>query len=247
MFDPENSAGYPELNLVTIHALTMQTAGYEYTPDPQTILRKGLIEEVAEYAWEIAQEGEPNQNQIEGEIGDVLWYVSEISRSHNIAIEGLSVGQSLDTFQAKAGITDVIPIEGADGSHIDIEDQPHIALAVAALRVVDVMNPKNDDLWLPGLHRTSLNKALSDLLVISGFISSKHSVTFSQAIKHTVAKLQSRERKPHVIDEAQASELMTSMRQRLNIHPFVGKLLAKTVLGETAPGHEDELERKNRE
>jgi len=232
MTDPETPGLYPDLNLAKAHALTAATASYANRPDPQAILRKGLVEEVAEYAWEVAQGREADKDQIEGEIGDVLWYVSEISRFHDTPITGLETSQSFDTFQAQIDVYNVLPIVGIDATQVNIEEQPHIALAVTALRVVDVLNPKNEDLWLPTYQRASLEKALGDLLTTASFIASKHSILLSDALKHTIEKLSERKRNPHVIDEAQKNELISSMRQRLNIHPFVGRLLIKTLSAE---------------
>jgi|SRR3989344_2067667 len=234
MIDPEFFVSPSRLNLAAVQALTAPTASYEKSPDPRAVLRKGLIEEVAEYAWEIAQGRETDKDQIEGEIGDVLWYISEISRYHNATILGLEAYQSLDDFQTQSKADDIIPIVDSDGANVDVQDQSHIALAVTALRVVDVLNPKNEDLWLPTRQRESLEKALGDLLTTSSLVALKYSVKLSDALHHTTVKLSNRERNPRVIDEVQQNTLMSSMRQRLNIHPFISKLLLGTLSAETS-------------
>lgn len=221
------------IDLIAAHALTAPTATYENNPDPQTTLRRGLIEETAEYVREFAIGYEVDKDQIKGEIGDVLWYLSEISRSQSSGINGLDIGRSLDEFQAEAEIDKILPIIDYDGSSIDFKQETHVALAVTALRVVDVLNPKNDDLWIPGYKRTSLSEALGDFLTTTSFIASNNSVLLSDALKHTIDKLSKRERKPHVIDEVLDGKAMISGRQRLNIHPFVGKILLKTILSDS--------------
>lgn len=234
MTDPELTVSYSDFTLADVHALTAPTAKYANKPDPQVILRKGLIEEVAEYAWEVAQGRKADEDQFESELGDVLWYVSEISQFQKTTIAGLAIGQSFDDFQAQVDVSNVLPILGTDGVEVDAEEQPHIALAVMALRVVDVLNPKNKDLWFPSYQRPSPEKSLGDLLTITSFIASRHSILLSGALKHTIEKLSDRERKPHVIDEANKNELVASMRERLNIHPFVGTLLVTTFAAEAS-------------
>lgn len=218
----------PSLNLADLHALTARTANYTSANDPELVLRRGLVEEIFEYTFELEQRGEPSPFELEGELGDVLWYVSEISRHEGISAATLLDDKSLDEFQAtNPPLT--IPILDREGHSLEPETSPHAVLAITALRTVDVLNPKNKGLWIGLESRPDLATTIKDLLIAVGWLATANNLTMSAAVEHTLHKLHTRTRKPHVIEEADARQAVSSGRERLSIDPLVKKLLRETI------------------
>jgi NTP pyrophosphatase (non-canonical NTP hydrolase) len=218
----------PSLSLAEVHQLTSSTARYATTVDPESVLRKGLVEETDEFLAE-AKKPKPSKPDMLSELGDVMWYVSEISRYKSISPEAIVGNRSLDEFQAaKTHIT--TPIFDQRKRRLSTATEPHTTLAIAALRVVDIMNPKNQGLWFGLDTSPELPVGLQDLTIAVGSIATQHELTLSAAIQHTMQKLRTRVRKPHVIQEAGTQSAIASDRSRLTIDPCV-RMLVRQALG----------------
>jgi hypothetical protein len=100
------------------------------------------------------------------------------------------------------------------------------------LRVVDVLNPKNPNLWLPGGEQQDLPYVLCDLLAMTGRIATANGLTLSAAITHTLHKNDVRQRKPRVLTEQEQEARKASGRDRLAINPFIGQLLVAATSAE---------------
>ena len=221
------------ISLRELQSLTAQGASYGASPDPEGVLRSGLVEEVAEYWDEVVTNPNTAKDDLEGELGDVLWYISEISRFREESIVGLMPQQTLEDFQTSLPSSLLMPVVDTEGNTFDLSDSPAAVLAVTALRVVDSMNPKNPKLWLPGEHQLSLGEALGDLLTATAYIANLNDVALSEAVRHTHNKLSSRMRSPHVIEREVGVRPVNSLRHRLNIHPFIEQVLRESLVEET--------------
>lgn len=232
----DSPAEQPAYTLAELHARTAATAQYTDAYDQDGILRSGLVEEVFEYVQEIEVDVMPDgihrridRYNLEGEIGDILWYVSEISRSRNLDPFSILGEKTLDAFQAEDhAITK--PVVDADEVTLELADYPEGVLTVAALRVVDVMNPKHDKLWLPDGRRLDLGTALKDLVIAAGFIATQYDVRLSAAAEHTLIKLRDRQRKPHVIDASAPNRMLESRRDRLMLPQHIAELRLQSLI-----------------
>jgi len=218
---------FDQLNFDQLQILASDTAKYEEAEEPEIVLRSGLIEEVYEYI-NLKNQGEPlSKSDLAGEIGDMLWYCSEIARQRGIRLSDAAngAGVNLDDYQASvAAYPQMSKIIDNLGREVDLRERPAEALAVAALRVADVMNPKNDELWNGYEQALELPQAIIDLLKCIAYTASSHGVKLSEAIESTLAKLRNRPRPPHVIEKAANKNLKSSMRYRLLIDPWVRAL-----------------------
>lgn len=222
------------LTLQELQQLTATTARYGQAYDPEAVLRSGLVEEVAEFTWEFGTDAPIDKGSLEGELGDILWYVSEISRYRRVEPGAITNGHNLDDFQQCDAPYLIKPIVDYEGNQITFDTHPQGVLAVTALRVVDTLNPKHDDLWIPDCLRLSPDAALHDLLAVAGVIAGRQGISLSAAAMRNVAKLQSRPRNPHVIDKTIEAKLIESGRERLVVNPFIGQLIVKSYIAEAS-------------
>ena len=180
--------------------LTSQFAKYREADDPQTVLRKGLIEEVQELKLEATSSNE----HLTGEVGDILFYLSEISHFEDAPIDTAN-SETLSLYTQEGEMI------------VDVDD----TVILSILRVVDRLNPRNDSLWYDenGVSISQANRPSGSTCLNGAFISlvkfaQQHDIDISQAMSQTIAKLQTRQRQPHVIDEMKEKKLATSLRQR---------------------------------
>ncbi len=216
----------PQLSLGQLYGMTSVFAQYEDYPDPELLLRKGLLEESFEFlesATFYSDNHLADTVAVEGELGDVLWYISEIARFKNIEPtppDSAGTPVLLEDYAIDPTALDgLTPIFDPDGNPIkpDEDDKLFESLAIATLRVVDVLNPKTDGLWVGiGVERPDLSKTLSDLLVHVGIIANKTGLLLTNCIENTLNKLANRARIPHVVDEAQQRQSTSSGRERLS-------------------------------
>jgi NTP pyrophosphatase (non-canonical NTP hydrolase) len=203
-------------------------AAYEQFDNPQAVLRRGLIEETHEYVQEIAQDEVPDKEKLTGELGDILWYSSEIARNKSISLGGVAGVPNLAEFQQRVDThAEISPITDAQGQILNPLTRPQEAISVLTLRLVDVLNPKTNELWLGYEHRLPIDQVLKDLLSCLALIANQNKIQLADAVAKTMGKLQTRARNPHVIDEASSKMMMSSMRGRLMIDPWVNSLFFK--------------------
>ena len=88
---PDSGSGFstedlqtPRLTFEAYQSATAAAAQYEQAKDPEMVLRSGLIEEVIEIIDSDTEDADVQHKS--GEIGDVLWYLSEISRHKGVSL-----------------------------------------------------------------------------------------------------------------------------------------------------------------
>ena len=223
----------PEVDFDQLQILTSGSADYETTEDPETVLRNGLVEEVHEYLQQIVQNEALDSDQLVGEVGDIIWYCSEIARHKGIRLaEAVTttpeVPITLEGYQTVVSEGPIISrVIDSQGDEISFNERPQEALAVLAMRVADVMNPQNNELWNGYEQRLELPQVLRDLMTCVTSIACTNDIRISEAIQNTLNKLQTRPREPHVIEEARQNDLTSSVRYRLMIDPWVRSLFFK--------------------
>jgi NTP pyrophosphatase (non-canonical NTP hydrolase) len=190
--------------------LIAPTAAYKGSELKDAILRKGIVDEVDEilYAEEQAQDKAK-------EVADVLWYVAAIADEEPIDLAEVTGFDTLDAFQ-----------DSAPQPRLDIADAPEQVplneeLAFRAMRVVDVLNPKTDELWAGLDGRSDLATALYDLLVVlSRQQVDSQPIRLNDAMQAKLTELYSRTRDNHNVADARGgAKEMSSARGRL-----VGKI-----------------------
>jgi hypothetical protein len=236
-------------NLERLHALTAPTARYaQYSPEVGwSILRSGLVEEGLEtifgyknIAYDTSGAYESNgdaelspddRNEKEGEIGDGFYYISEVSRFGGADSEEVLQGYpNLHTFQENnPGIR--VPIWGPDGKQLTIKQDDRAVLGLSILRLVDVLNPKTDALWLQATERPSLGVAIGDVAGAYTHHATKHGISIVKAFEHVIDKLKVRERPPDVINQANKKDRnpISSRRDRLYVIPWINNLVMEVA------------------
>lgn len=225
-----------------LHDLTAPFARYQQFPGSEdAILRSGLVEETLEYIFgfkNVAKAGledwyglavsrfeAQDRESAMGENGDIWWYISEVSRFHNLsAADVLSGAPNLAVFQAEEK-TNILPIYGSDGEQLTMNNDCLAALAVTALRAVDVINPRTGGLWRGFSARPTLGRAVGDLAKATSFAASRQGFSVTAAVNHTAEKLEQRVRPAAVIGEAGEARDRTSVRERLEVVPWVRSLI----------------------
>lgn len=216
--------------------LAASSAQYMEAPDPELVLRSGLIEE----AQEVLETDPQDIDEFHKEIGDIIWYISQIAK-----FKGLSLGQvanarntnftTFSDFQASHIDSSRLPIiYSPDQEQLNLDSNPRELLAMGIIRVIDVLNPKMDELWQRE-ERPALNIVLHDALSITAQISNVYSINLEEAARRTLHKIKSRPRNPHVIDHA--STMKESLRERITSDPRVRNLLVRTAFSGNYDDH----------
>jgi hypothetical protein len=248
----ESGATDEVFSLEHLHSLTAPTARYaQYSPEVAwSILRSGFVEEGLESIIGVKDIGRERSDiylttagknispaklhEKEGEIGDGLYYISEISRFGQAASAEVLQGHAgLATLQkANPGIK--IPIYNHDGESLTLEQDDRAVIGHAIMRAVDVLNPKTPELWIGTTERPSLGVALGDVTGAYAYYANQYDISLVKAIQHVVQKLETRERPPDVIAQADKNERLpvSSGRGRLEIIPWVGELINRAALAQ---------------
>lgn len=176
---------------------------YVNGPDPDTVLRRGLMEEAREM-W-IDRGGEQQSLEyLKGEVGDVLYYIAHTAERNGIT-------------ELQMGATVVPVYETTDAGTQKVQDTLDIAL-VHILRVNDILMPRNNSLWIAedgSLQRSDdLQGALESTIAALRQFADEKGFDLSEAMTITADKLDTRARKPHVIEEQEDTKLLTSGRER---------------------------------
>ena len=220
--------GERHLDAVNVRQLQkhmLPTARYLDMDNPQDILRRGFAEEVEEVAAAIAN-GESDE-RISSEIGDVLWYAGEFARGMPDEFNDIQLELPLDIMHNMAGPS--TGIEDVARRLLGKEDVPDIdLLRVAAIRLLDSMQPENDALWVSPQGRLNPGTALSQLLFIVGNLATNRGLLLSDSVKQTIQKLADRTRETGVIertkrgDESDDDNHVTRMKRNLAREAFTG-------------------------
>ena len=250
----------PLPTLKQAQAISSEFARYENMPDPEGILRKGLVEEACETCFELSSQQPsnaqpPDPEKIKGEIGDILWYLAEISRFKETPLTAWPSNST--NIQTIANIADITPVWSPYNDKLPIKDNQIIdkdskesceyarmALAWTIARVVDVLNPKSPLLWVNGkgeyIERISLAVAMTDVLRTSYYIADTYGFSLGDAFATTIEKLKNRKRPTHVVEQNAKHRLpgpTDSLRGRLDffIYALVGAL--EPHMGEEQQSH----------
>lgn len=220
---------FPDIPIVIsfdrYQSLTAPKAQYENAADPALVLRSGLIEETAE----IIDTDPADREEMHKEIGDVLWYLSEVSRFHGLTLKEVASSegkqyQSFDEYQ-DAHTPSTLHIYDSDGNEFN-PGNDNDALAIRVLRIIDKLNPKTSELWEGYDEIPGLSIILHDTLACLSHIASEQGIRLNEAATRTLKKIYTRPRNPHVIDEA--NNMKHSQRGRLKRDPWVTKLFMNT-------------------
>jgi len=219
----------PDMTFNEYADLAASSAQYMKAADPELVLRSGLIEEVAE----VLNTDPENRDEFQKEIGDIIWYLSQIAQYKGLSLEKIAnvhndEFRTLGDFQAAREEDPTLPAvyspeEGVYGPH----DTPREFLAMGILRVIDVLNPQMDELW-QGQDRPDISIILHEVLSILAQVTTTYDIDMQEAAALTLDKIKNRSRNPHVIDNKEF--LITSSRERITVDPRIKKLLGTSVL-----------------
>lgn len=233
---------WPSVSVTSFSKITQATARYEALPDPDTALRRGLIEEVGEiiYAPDNPSTKQTVMTQLTGELGDALWYASELTRRQKLELpDGLGAipfrALQADTPGYRYSL-DFSPwkeyVKTMSGNSVSVPQtlSRRDELIITTLRVADILNPQNPDLWLPAANeKRFVAPVLADYLVAVVRTANNHDIDLADAAYRTAQKLAGRTRRPHVVDE---DTLRSSTRRRIAVSRFTQALLLNTYLNE---------------
>ena len=187
-----------------LQALTEPTASYVEFSDPDTILQHGLGSELVEVRKEIGKD----PHMLAGEIGDVIWYISEIARSREKPLSTiLKWSGAIDTYQQFISSLPFFHhrIITSSDEELDIMAEPGNAIAIYGSRVIDSMSPPLDRksiIWqgIDPEEEPNLDTTIQDLVNCLCIVASNEGISLSVAIQETLHKLEQRPRRPHVIE-----------------------------------------------
>ncbi len=225
----------PDIRLGDLHALTREFAFYEEKDDPLGILRRGLIEEAVECVQELAHDGPIDKDRLSGELGDILWYVSETLRHLGFAINDPKEDEqlTLDSFQQGIEVSErALPIWNDTGQVISPRTQPQEALAVSTLRLMRHMDPGIVDVWLEWAGRPAIVQAAREVLACVGIIASDNDIRLADAAHDMVQRLRTRQRRCHLIEEAAPGVVAAPSRQRVITDPRIVSLFVNQAIAE---------------
>jgi len=197
----------------------------------EAVVRNGMIEETFELLSPLAGEGRTYAIK---EVGDNLWYHETARKALGGDTGGPTEAVQLNCYQ-RHNQTMILPIVSLSGATLNPQADRRGALAIATLRVVDTMNPKNDDLWrgVEKEHKRNAAAVLHDHLAALGSFALGEDIDFSQATKALASKHSTRRRKPHVVD----ANPTDSLRERLvPVSPWVLEMIQTTAVENLGSG-----------
>lgn len=179
-------------------------------------LRAGIVEETAELVYEPAEfvcESPVRTGYLTKEVGDGLWYVEAVKNYYDFTLPETAKGQLLTGYQGMAlerGLA--VPVLSPNGLLPVESGVDRSVLTIAALRVVDKLNPRTDGLWR-GTDREAhtLPTVVGDYLAALACFAANEGIGLGDAVRATEHKLRRRVRSPHVITE----DVRSSARERL--------------------------------
>ncbi len=183
------------------------TAYYQNFKKPLGVLEQGLADEIAEILLEVYGDGywttsaEPPErqlslNDLEGELGDILWYGSQIVRVYG---KNLSTFIDTDMWQRQQ-----FTGETSLGEHVssrwykencydyNFVDRPTVCLAVLVAQLNDALQPID-------LGEASMESALQNLFEGISIAANLRNLSLRQVADSNIAKLAERSRVPHTI------------------------------------------------
>lgn len=238
-------------------AFIAQTAWYEASDDPEAVLRRGLTEETDELVTELLtvigqiEYGAVDADSFErfdGELGDAQYYpsaVARLQRTSLAAVLEVPAETPLDDYVIEVGLAATQPFDLRlpDSSSITIDEQPAEALTLLSLRLLDALNPQQDELWPVEGHEDeqtvvspqSPTEALRCLQWGLCRLAANYGVSLQQAATKTRDKVYSRDRLPNVINLDNEQALITSNRVSLNAR-LRGLMLKRYEIEHTEQG-----------
>lgn len=221
---------YPgKLTFEQYSSLASESAKYMDAPDPELILRSGLVEE----AVEIFDTDPADRDEFQKEIGDLLWYLAQIAKIKNLSLTDVANvnGANYTTFsdfqKAHVGLSTLPSFQSIDAIEQTAIKNPQDLLGIAVIRILDTLNPQSDELWQDE-ERPSLLRVLNDGLSVTAMVCNANDIELDIAAQRTLDKNKNRQRQPHVIDEQHI--LTSSKRVRLNADRHVRQLLINAGL-----------------
>lgn len=220
----------PNLSFLTIASYEQEALRYvklDGKSDPEGILRKGLIEETEE----LSSAKESDIDEMQKEIGDILWYLTSIAAHQGTSMKELlgSEDRGFDeTFSTYERTIHRLPILDQGLRLYDRSTEPRAALGVDILRLVDSLNPKTPEVWI-GIdpeYRNNVSFSLVASFLSLGDFAKSQGLSIDESAKKTLEKLATRKRKPHVIEDKDASRI-NSMRDRLPLGELAIRLGVK--------------------
>jgi NTP pyrophosphatase (non-canonical NTP hydrolase) len=191
--------------------------------NPELVLRSGLIEETVE----VLEADVTDRAELQKEVGDTLWYQSEVGRFRRTRLSGLIAANgapsTLNDYQAAAAFQPTLPIYTHDLRPLHTNASPQTVLAIGTLRVVDVLSPKTETLWHGYPRRPDLGTTLQSALVNLCLLATHYDISLEEAARQALEKVYNRPRKPHVVSAA--AKLTGSGRERLLQSPWMPRLL----------------------
>ncbi|HSX16367.1 MAG TPA: hypothetical protein VLF40_06255 [Candidatus Saccharimonadales bacterium] len=213
-----------ELTFADYQALTLPTVQYTEAPDPELLLRSGLVEE----ATELLSADPADSDAQHKEVGDMLWYLTEVARFRGVPLAGGE--DTLDAHQLAFSAWPTLPVYTQAGELVDLAGQPHANVAIAVLRLVDTLSPESDELW-HGYHpalRPNLQQVLRNALVSVCQFATAHEIRLDEAARRALQKVYGRPRRPHVVEDA--AQIVTADPERLATHPAAQPLLGRLAV-----------------
>jgi len=203
------------ITLASYEKAALRFVSLEGKSDPIGILRKGLIEEVCEVI-----DTSPSQtNELQKEIGDVLWYLTAINNFHGQKLTDILGGGYDQRLQNVAdGLMETmsqLPILGESNMKYVRSDDFRAALLFDTFRVVDSINPKTPALWR-GISESDRNlcRSSTDCFISLGLCAAQFGLDLDSCATATLSKLGNRTRKPHVVTEKD-TPVVDSLRGRV--------------------------------
>lgn len=199
-------------------------------------IRNGLIEEAFEL---LSPEESSDRANLVKEVGDNLWFHEAARGILGQQRAWPSADVQLNCYQ-RYNQELAMPITGPNGRLLVPRQDSRGALAVTTLRLVDTMNPKDDELWR-GVTEAKIRSpepVLRDHLAALAIFTLEHDISFTEAVQALAKKHAERQRKPHVVE----TPVTDSARGRLEpLNPWVAGMISKVALQNmdiSAPGQE---------
>lgn len=231
---PESEVGLDDLNQIS-QAVSFGEywryfegrADYLKSNNPGLVIRSGLIEETGE----VLQADPGDLAEVSKEIGDIAFYLTASAQLVGLDLAGVFEQYDISSMQEIQGRRPprLIPIFSPEGDVLDTKIGTIEKLIVDLLRVVDLMNPKTEQLWSHLVEKPSPERVISEAFFSLGEFAEEGRIELNEAVKLSLKKIYSRSRNPHVIDQDRDGKMLGSMRERITLHPAVNAMRIATI------------------
>lgn len=194
--------------------IAAQTAYYERFADPMMVLEQGLADEVVEMLeqacgdvyWTEEEDVRENQlppEDLKSELGDLLWYASQLLRVEGMRFSDLInhdqwTGKAIPASTKYVDVVTQDPNAKYPHTHVkyDFATEPVICLALQMSELIDARFTDSSE---------RVNEALSSMLKGVTLVANLRGFTLEELAMSNVAKLATRTRKPHTINHIEDS------------------------------------------